>query len=56
MDYYSILRSLILGLVVGLLFTWFNLPIPAPDNLSAIFGIIGIFSGMVAIRYWKSLT
>lgn len=53
-DYKTLGQSLLLGLIVGLIFSWFSLPIPAPDNLAAIFGIIGLFSGMLLIRYVRN--
>ncbi|WP_341503091.1 DUF1427 family protein [Gallaecimonas sp. GXIMD4217] len=33
------------GLVVGFLFAWLKLPIPAPPVLSGILGIVGIYLG-----------
>lgn len=42
------------GLVTGLLFSVMNLPIPAPTELPSIIGILGIFSGLVLVRAWKS--
>ena len=47
-------KSLGLGLVVGILFTLLKLPIPAPRDLASIFGIIGLFSGMIIIIYLRN--
>ena len=33
------------GLVVGLLFTAFKLPLPAPPVLAGVLGIVGIWAG-----------
>ena len=54
LNYKSLGQSLLLGLIVGLLFSFVDLPIPAPDNLSAILGIIGLFSGMLIVKYVRS--
>ena len=43
----EILLALMTGLIVGVLFAKFKLPIPAPPTLSGVVGIIGIFLG-----YW----
>ncbi|MHA1329787.1 MAG: XapX domain-containing protein [Candidatus Hodarchaeales archaeon] len=38
------------GVMVGVVFALFKLPIPAPPTLSGILGIIGIFIGYLIIR------
>lgn len=45
------LLPFITGLVVGLIFKAFNLPIPAPAVIEGILGIIGIFVGY-SILIW----
>jgi len=35
------------GAVVGFLFSFLKLPLPAPPTLSGIMGIVGIFLGFV---------
>jgi len=37
--------SLLTGLLVGGLFAFFEVPIPAPPNLAGVMGIVGIFLG-----------
>lgn len=37
--------SLLTGFMVGIVFGLFKLPIPAPNILSGILGIVGIFVG-----------
>lgn len=38
------------GLIVGGLFSFLNLPIPAPPTLSGVMGIVGIYVGFVLIN------
>lgn len=33
------------GLIVGFLFAWIRLPIPAPPKLVGVMGIVGIYLG-----------
>ncbi len=42
--------SFVTGFVVGAVFRVLHLPIPAPDNLAGIMGIIGIFVGYVILK------
>lgn len=37
--------SLVVGIVTGLIFSCFKLPIPAPPVLSGIIGIVGVYLG-----------
>ncbi|SMO68144.1 XapX domain-containing protein [Melghirimyces algeriensis] len=37
--------SVLTGLIVGFLFAWLRLPIPAPNALPGVLGIIGIYLG-----------
>ena len=43
------LKAGFLGMVVGGLFSLLKFKPPSPDNLSGIFGILGIFFGWVFI-------
>jgi XapX domain-containing protein len=45
LDLISLIKSLILGGIVGSIFAIFKLRPPAPDQLAGIFGIFGIFIG-----------
>jgi XapX domain-containing protein len=45
MEIVLILKSLAVGIVVGLIFKAFNLPIPAPITIAGIAGIIGLYIG-----------
>lgn len=49
-DMNEIFMALIAGLVVGFIFAFLRLPIPAPPVLSGIMGIIGIFLGYKAFQ------
>lgn len=39
------LLSLLAGVLVGLLFKWIRLPLPAPPVVSGVLGIVGIYLG-----------
>ena len=45
MDVTTALASLGTGLIVGLIFTAFKLPLPAPPVFAGIMGIFGIWAG-----------
>ncbi|MEL0629659.1 XapX domain-containing protein [Psychromonas aquatilis] len=41
----EVILALIAGLVVGLIFAFLKLPLPAPPVLSGIMGIVGVYMG-----------
>lgn len=43
------LLPLITGMITGIVFGLFKLPIPAPSAIEGIIGILGIFAGYVFI-------
>ncbi|MBT8036478.1 MAG: DUF1427 family protein [Verrucomicrobiae bacterium] len=43
-----ILLSLVTGFIVGLLFTGLKMPLPAPNALAGVMGIVGIYLGHIA--------
>jgi len=45
--------SFITGVMVGVVFSLLKLPIPAPNNLAGVLGIVGIFIGMIIINILK---
>ena len=47
----EILLSLSTGTIVGIIFAFAKLPIPAPQAVSGIAGIVGIYLGFVGINY-----
>jgi len=44
----EVLFSLGTGALVGMLFAFLRLPVPAPPTLAGIAGIVGLFLGYVA--------
>ncbi|MDG1357015.1 MAG: DUF1427 family protein [Akkermansiaceae bacterium] len=46
-----ILLSLLTGFVVGILFTALKMPLPAPNALAGVMGILGIYLGHIAWPY-----
>ena len=44
------LLSIFSGLIVGSLFSFLDLPIPAPPTLSGVMGIIGIYLGFLLVN------
>ena len=46
-----ILLSLLAGFLVGVLFSAFKLPLPAPPVLSGVVGILGIYLGGVSYQW-----
>ena len=46
----QVLLSTVSGLTVGALFSFLDLPIPAPPNLAGIMGIIGIYLGFILMN------
>lgn len=47
----EMLAALITGAVVGIIFSFFKLPLPAPPVLSGIVGIAGIYLGGVSYHW-----
>lgn len=47
--------ALVTGVITGVLFTFFKLPLPAPPALPGVAGIVGIFLGSKAIEYFQNL-
>lgn len=50
MSFIEIVKSLVTGLAVGVVFSLLKLPIPAPAALAGIAGILGIFLGYVLVQ------
>ncbi|SFL46692.1 XapX domain-containing protein [Halanaerobium salsuginis] len=38
------------GLIVGGIFSWLKLPIPAPPTLPGVMGIVGIYLGFILTK------
>ncbi len=50
MGYQQLVLSFLTGFVVGAIFRVLKLPIPAPQDLAGILGIVGIFAGYVLLK------
>ena len=46
----KILLSFITGMVLGAVFSILHLPIPAPDKLEGVVGVVGIFVGYLIAK------
>ena len=50
----EIIKSLGTGFIVGVIFSIMKLPIPAPNNIYGILGIVEIFLGLIITKLiWK---
>ncbi|MDP4083625.1 MAG: DUF1427 family protein [Bacillota bacterium] len=47
----EIILSLIAGMVVGMLFKFLKLPLPAPPVFSAVVGVFGVYLGGILIEW-----
>ncbi len=45
-------KSLLTGFIAGSVFAFLKLPIPAPSEFASIVGIIGVFLGLVAVKFF----
>ncbi|SDK15909.1 XapX domain-containing protein [Sediminibacillus albus] len=41
----EVILALVTGVIVGFIFAWGKLPIPAPPALAGVVGIVGIYCG-----------
>ncbi|MBI4119800.1 MAG: DUF1427 family protein [Parcubacteria group bacterium] len=48
----EVFKAFATGAIVGIIFSFFKLPIPAPPVLAGVVGIIGIFAGYVLVSYF----
>mgnify|MGYP000598241343 FL=1 len=47
----EILAAIATGMIVGIIFSFFKLPLPAPPVLSGIIGIVGIYLGGLTYQW-----
>tara|TARA_B100000676_G_C17782237_1_gene682540 strand:+ start:332 stop:493 length:162 start_codon:yes stop_codon:yes gene_type:complete len=47
-----IFLSFTTGLMFGAIFAFLKLPIPAPNTLAGVLGIVGIFMGYMAVQHF----
>ncbi len=45
----EVLLAMVAGFIVGLLFSFLKLPIPAPPVLSGVMGIVGVYLGGIGL-------
>ncbi|MUV36714.1 hypothetical protein JNUCC1_00518 [Lentibacillus sp. JNUCC-1] len=48
-----ILKSLLAGFLLGVVFSLLKLPIPAPPNLPGVTGVVGVFVGFILVKAYK---
>ena len=44
------ISSLVVGMIVGAILKLLHLPVPAPNNVAGILGIVGLFLGYMIIK------
>lgn len=44
--------SLLAGIILGVVFSLLKLPLPAPNHINGIIGILGVFLGYMLISKW----
>ncbi|MCK8828443.1 DUF1427 family protein [Natroniella acetigena] len=49
----QVILAMISGLIVGALFSWLGLPVPAPPTLAGVMGVVGIYLGFIIMNLWK---
>jgi XapX domain-containing protein len=47
----EVLLALLAGLIVGMLFKFMKLPLPAPPVFSAVVGVFGVYFGGVVVEW-----
>lgn len=52
MDTTVVMIALLTGAVVGALFRFLGIPVPAPPTLAGIMGIVGIYLGYTLVEYF----
>ncbi|PFO04231.1 XapX domain protein [Bacillus sp. AFS076308] len=51
----EVILALIAGLIVGMLFRFLKLPLPAPPVFSAVIGVFGVYFGGVVLDWIMKL-
>ncbi|MEH7081335.1 DUF1427 family protein [Neobacillus drentensis] len=51
----DVIMALIAGLIVGMLFKFLKLPLPAPPVFSAVVGVFGVYFGGVLLDWITKL-
>lgn len=55
MNLQQLVASLLVGVVVGAIFSALRLPIPAPRALAGVLGITGIYLGYELVTHWDKI-
>jgi XapX domain-containing protein len=50
----EVILAFIAGLIVGILFKFLKLPLPAPPVFSAVVGVFGVYFGGVIAEYLRA--
>ena len=40
------------GVIIGIIFAYLRLPVPTPDKIEGVLWVVGIFVGMVVVKYF----
>ncbi|CQR48441.1 hypothetical protein BN1058_02810 [Paraliobacillus sp. PM-2] len=51
----ELILSLVAGIIVGILFKFLKLPLPAPPVLTGVLGIVGIYFGGIIVDWIKTI-
>ncbi|WP_413302460.1 DUF1427 family protein [Bacillus sp. 1P10SD] len=51
----EVIMALIAGLIVGMLFKFLKLPLPAPPVFSAVVGVFGVYFGGIVLDWITKL-
>lgn len=51
----EVFMALLAGLVVGMLFKFMKLPLPAPPVFSAVVGVFGVYFGGIVVEWITKL-
>jgi len=53
-EFLLVLKSFAVGFFLGAIVTALKLPLPAPNNLAGVVGVIGVFAGYFIIKNFLS--
>lgn len=51
----EVLLALLAGMIVGIVFKFLKLPLPAPPVFSAVMGVVGVWFGGIIVEYVTKL-
>lgn len=47
----TFLLPLFVGILIGIIFSVMKLPVPTPERIEGVIGVVGIFLGMLLVKY-----